>query len=386
MTMPAPFAFVLARRAVRPLAGAPPRSRSHDAEATLQRRPHPPAGGPRRRWPSRSSRRRSSRTPRTRTSTRAWASPTRSSGKYDEAVAAPSARRSSSTPTTSTCATTSAPRSCSPASAQEGKAEFLAAFNDPTNPTPEISVAQPRPGLLRGEELRGGRQLVPHAASSRNKALPRRLPGPGRRAASPWASADGGDRARWRRASRRCPDHLALLLALGEAYYRAGRFTDARAAARGGAHARIPRGAAGRRAGELLKHFPQVGGARRSLAMPYQRILDELVRSVPAREGALLLDATARSWSQAGSRDYRHRLIGAYQGIALATARRIGRPLRHGRGRLPAVPVRRGQRHPAPAEGRLLPGARAGCPAATWRAAVRPCPARRPGAAERRSL
>jgi predicted regulator of Ras-like GTPase activity (Roadblock/LC7/MglB family) len=64
--------------------------------------------------------------------------------------------------------------------------------------------------------------------------------------------------------------------------------------------------------------------------MPYQRILDELVRSVPGAQGALLLDSEGEVVVQAGARDYRHKLIGAYQGIALAVASRIGR--RHGAG------------------------------------------------------
>lgn len=72
--------------------------------------------------------------------------------------------------------------------------------------------------------------------------------------------------------------------------------------------------------------------------MPYQEILDELVRSVPGAEGALLLDSEGEVIVQAGARDYRHRLIGAYQGIALAVARRIGR--RHGAGEVAALTCR----------------------------------------------
>ena len=63
--------------------------------------------------------------------------------------------------------------------------------------------------------------------------------------------------------------------------------------------------------------------------MPYQRILDELIRAVDGH-AALLLDAEGEVAIQAGSRDQRHRLIGAYQGIGLATARRT--LARHGGG------------------------------------------------------
>lgn len=55
--------------------------------------------------------------------------------------------------------------------------------------------------------------------------------------------------------------------------------------------------------------------------MPYQRILDDLLQTV-AGHAALLLDAEGEVAFQSGSRDERLRLIGAYQGIGLATARK----------------------------------------------------------------
>jgi predicted regulator of Ras-like GTPase activity (Roadblock/LC7/MglB family) len=72
--------------------------------------------------------------------------------------------------------------------------------------------------------------------------------------------------------------------------------------------------------------------------MPYQRILDDLVRSVPGASGALLLDSEGEVVFQAGARDFRHKLIGAYQGIALAVARRSAR--RHGMGEIEALTCR----------------------------------------------
>ncbi len=56
--------------------------------------------------------------------------------------------------------------------------------------------------------------------------------------------------------------------------------------------------------------------------MPYQALLDSLVRAVAGAEAALLLDSEGELVVEAGARDHRHRLIGAYQGISLATARR----------------------------------------------------------------
>jgi predicted regulator of Ras-like GTPase activity (Roadblock/LC7/MglB family) len=56
--------------------------------------------------------------------------------------------------------------------------------------------------------------------------------------------------------------------------------------------------------------------------MPYQALLEELVRSVPGADGALMLDSTGEVVVEAGARDDRHRLIGAYQGIALLVAQK----------------------------------------------------------------
>ena len=72
--------------------------------------------------------------------------------------------------------------------------------------------------------------------------------------------------------------------------------------------------------------------------MPYLQILEDLVRSVRGAEGALLLDSEGEVVVQAGSRDFRHRLIGAYQGIALHVARRIGK--RHGAGEVASLTCR----------------------------------------------
>ena len=68
--------------------------------------------------------------------------------------------------------------------------------------------------------------------------------------------------------------------------------------------------------------------------MPYQRLLDDLVRHTGA-DGALLLDSEGEVVVEAGARDERHRLIGAYQGIGLAAAQRSAR--RHHAGPIQCV-------------------------------------------------
>ena len=59
---------------------------------------------------------------------------------------------------------------------------------------------------------------------------------------------------------------------------------------------------------------------------------------MPGAEGALLLDSEGEVVVQAGAGHFRHRLIGAYQGISLAIARRIG--TRYGVGALESLTCR----------------------------------------------
>lgn len=56
--------------------------------------------------------------------------------------------------------------------------------------------------------------------------------------------------------------------------------------------------------------------------MPYLKLLERLLTSAPGAQAALLLDAQGEVVVGAGARDDRHRLIGAYQGIALGVAQR----------------------------------------------------------------
>jgi predicted regulator of Ras-like GTPase activity (Roadblock/LC7/MglB family) len=57
--------------------------------------------------------------------------------------------------------------------------------------------------------------------------------------------------------------------------------------------------------------------------LPYKAILERLVDSVDGVQAALLLDANGEVVVDAGERGERQRLIGAYQGIALARAREV---------------------------------------------------------------
>jgi predicted regulator of Ras-like GTPase activity (Roadblock/LC7/MglB family) len=57
--------------------------------------------------------------------------------------------------------------------------------------------------------------------------------------------------------------------------------------------------------------------------MPFQALLDRLVGCVAGAQGAVLMDASGEVVFEAGDGDERHRLIGAYQGIALVRLRNV---------------------------------------------------------------
>jgi predicted regulator of Ras-like GTPase activity (Roadblock/LC7/MglB family) len=56
--------------------------------------------------------------------------------------------------------------------------------------------------------------------------------------------------------------------------------------------------------------------------VPYLVVLQKLLEAVAGAQAALLLDAQGEVVVEAGVRDDRHRLIAAYQGIALSTVQR----------------------------------------------------------------
>jgi Flp pilus assembly protein TadD len=133
----------------------------------------------------------------------------------------------------------------------EGKAELLTAFNDPTNPTPELSARNLGQAYL--EEKRW-----PDAASwfrssvGRNPLLVDAHLGLGE-ALLAQGRSDEAVKA-MEEAVKAVPEDPAVLLALGEAYYRAGRFHDARARLEE-AKAKDRSGALTQKADQLLRQF-----------------------------------------------------------------------------------------------------------------------------------
>ena len=136
---------------------------------------------------------------------------------------------------------------------QEGKAEFLAAFNDPTNPTPEISSRNL--GQAYFEEKNHAEAFNWFRTSvGRNKAyhdaylgLSDALVALGRAEESITFLQT---------AAKECADVPAVRLALGEAYFNAGRFHEARKELEE-TRRKDPAGPAGRRAADILKQFPK---------------------------------------------------------------------------------------------------------------------------------
>lgn len=134
---------------------------------------------------------------------------------------------------------------------EEGKSELLTAFNDPTNPSPELSARNLGAAFL--EEKRWGEAANWFRSSlSRNPRLVDASLGLCD-ALLAQGRADEAVRA-MEEAVKTTPDHPPLLVALGEAYYRVGRFHEARDKLEE-AKLKDRTGTINKRADELLKQF-----------------------------------------------------------------------------------------------------------------------------------
>jgi Tfp pilus assembly protein PilF len=135
----------------------------------------------------------------------------------------------------------------------EGKNQFLAAYNDPTNPTPEISSRNLGNAYLEEKHYVEAINWF-RTSLGRNKNYPDAYLGfadalvaSGRMEEAVAALETG---------ARENPQSAPVLVALGEAYSRVGRLGDARTRLEE-ARRRDPVGPAGRRAGQLLQQFPR---------------------------------------------------------------------------------------------------------------------------------
>ena len=135
----------------------------------------------------------------------------------------------------------------------EGKAELLRAFNEATNPTPDLTARNLGQAYFEDRDYEQAANWF-RSSLGRNKGLADAYLGLAdcllalNRNEEAILTLEGG--------LKELPDNVGILLALGNAYFRAGRFTEARAKLEEVGR-RDPRGSAGKSAGELLKNFPK---------------------------------------------------------------------------------------------------------------------------------
>jgi len=134
-----------------------------------------------------------------------------------------------------------------------GKKEFLGAFSDPTNPTPEISARNLGQAYLEEKNY-------PDAISWFRTSLTRnkKYADPYLGLADALLASERLDEAvaQLEAGVAELPEDAALLLALGQAYFKAGRFGEARARLEEAVR-KDPAGRAGREAAVQLKALPQ---------------------------------------------------------------------------------------------------------------------------------
>jgi Tfp pilus assembly protein PilF len=134
-----------------------------------------------------------------------------------------------------------------------GKKEFLAAFSDPTNPTPEISARNLGQAYL---EEKNYTDAISWFRTSLNRN--RKYPDPYLGIADALLASERLDEAvaQLEAGVAELPEDAGLLLALGQALFKAGRFGEARARLEEAVR-RDPAGPAGRAAAEQLKALPK---------------------------------------------------------------------------------------------------------------------------------
>jgi Flp pilus assembly protein TadD len=132
---------------------------------------------------------------------------------------------------------------------EAARKEFLAAYSDPTNPTPELT-ARNLANVYFEEKNYPDALNWARTAVSRNRSY-----GDAHVFVADVLLAMGRVEdalLQLEEAEKACPDDLGVALALGDVYYRAGRFGDAKARLESVAR-KDPAGPLGRRAVDLLK-------------------------------------------------------------------------------------------------------------------------------------
>ena len=136
---------------------------------------------------------------------------------------------------------------------EAGKKEFLAAFAEPTNPTPEISARNLGEAYLEEKNYVDAVSWF-RTSLGRNKAYPDPYLG----IAEALIATGRLDEAvaQLEAGVQEVPEDPGLVLALGRAYFKAGRFAEARTRLEEAVR-KDPAGPAGRAAAEQLKVLPR---------------------------------------------------------------------------------------------------------------------------------
>jgi tetratricopeptide (TPR) repeat protein len=134
-----------------------------------------------------------------------------------------------------------------------GKKEFLAAFSDPTNPTPEISARNLGQAYL---EEKNYPEAINWFRTSLNRNKKYSDPYLGIADALVASNRLDEAAAQLEAGVEEIPDDPALLLALGQVFYKAGRFGEARARLEEVVR-KDPAGPSGRAAADELKALPR---------------------------------------------------------------------------------------------------------------------------------
>jgi Tfp pilus assembly protein PilF len=136
---------------------------------------------------------------------------------------------------------------------EAGKQEFLSAFNDPINPTPEISARNLGQAYLDEKDYPKAINWF-RTSMSRNKSYADPYLGLAEALFATGRTEEAV--AELELAAKEISDDPSVLLALGQAYYKAGRFKEARTQLDEVVR-KDPAGPAGKAATEQLKALPQ---------------------------------------------------------------------------------------------------------------------------------
>jgi Tfp pilus assembly protein PilF len=135
----------------------------------------------------------------------------------------------------------------------EGRAEWVAAYNEPTNPTPDLSARNLGQSYLEENNFQESASWFRSSLGKNPKQVDAYT---GLAAALSGLQRPEEAIPLLEGALKEAPGETDLLLALGDVLYRAGRFSEARARL-DEVIKKDANSPAGRRAQEMLKHFPR---------------------------------------------------------------------------------------------------------------------------------